>query len=128
MKQILIIEDDAINCMLYKEIISDTTINIDYAYDGQEGIDKFKEKQYDLILLDLGLPKIHGLQVAKLIKEHEEEKKVAIKSVIIVLTANNFPGIRKLAIEAGVDEFLTKPFDIHQLKSLVKKYLQNWHE
>ena len=128
MKQILIIEDDAINCMLYKEIISDTTINIDYAYDGQEGIDKFKEKQYDLILLDLGLPKIHGLQVAKLIKEHEEEKKVAIKSVIIVLTANNFPGIRKLAIEAGVDEFLTKPFDIHQLKSLVKKYLQNGHK
>ena len=128
MKQILIIEDDAINCMLYKEIISDTTINIDYAYDGQEGIDKFKEKQYDLILLDLGLPKIHGLQVAKLIKEHEEEKKVAIKSVIIVLTANNFPGIRKLAIEAGVNEFLTKPFDIHQLKSLVTKYLQNGHE
>ena len=128
MKQILIIEDDAINCMLYKEIISDTTINIDYAYDGQEGIDKFKEKYYDLILLDLGLPKIHGLQVAKLIKEHEEEKKVAIKSVIIVLTANNFPGIRKLAIEAGVDEFLTKPFDIHQLKSLVKKYLQNGHK
>ena len=128
MKQILIIEDDAINCMLYKEIISDTTINIDYAYDGQEGIDKFKEKYYDLILLDLGLPKIHGLQVATLIKEHEEEKKVAIKSVIIVLTANNFPGIRKLAIEAGVDEFLTKPFDIHQLKSLVKKYLQNGHK
>ena len=124
MKQLLIIEDDAINCMLYKEILSDTSINIDFAYDGQEGIDKFKEKNYDLVLLDLGLPKIHGLEVAKLIKKHEAKELVTINTVIIVLTANNFPGTQKLAIEAGVDEYLTKPFDIHHLKSLVNTYLQ----
>ena len=123
LKQILIIEDDAINCMLYKEILADTFVNIDFAYDGQEGIDKFKEKYYDLVLLDLGLPKIHGLEVAKLIKEYEEKEQIAIKTAIIVLTANNFPGTRKLAIDAGVDEYLTKPFDIHYLKSVVKTYL-----
>ena len=123
LKQILIIEDDAINCMLYKEILADTSVNIDFAYDGQEGIDKFKEKYYDLVLLDLGLPKIHGLEVAKLIKEYEEKEQIAIKTAIIVLTANNFPGTRKLAIDAGVDEYLTKPFDIHYLKSVVKTYL-----
>ena len=124
MKQILVIEDDAINCMLYKEILADTHVNIDFAYDGQEGIEKFKEKYYDLVLLDLGLPKIHGLEVAKLIKEHEGKEQAAIKTAIIVLTANNFPGTRKLAIEAGVDEYLTKPFDIHHLKNVVKTYLQ----
>ena len=124
MKQILIIEDDAINCMLYKEILANTSVNIDFAYDGQEGIDRFKEKYYDLVLLDLGLPKIHGLEVAKLIKEHEEKEQVAIKTAIIVLTANNFPGTRKLAIDAGVNEYLTKPFDIHHLKSVVNTYLQ----
>ena len=123
LKQILIIEDDAINCMLYKEILADTFVNIDFAYDGQEGIDKFKEKYYDLVLLDLGLPKIHGLEVAKLIKEYEKKEQISIKTAIIVLTANNFPGTRKLAIDAGVDEYLTKPFDIHYLKSVVKTYL-----
>ena len=124
MKQILIIEDDAINCMLYKEILSDKSVNIDFAYDGQEGIDKFREKYYDVILLDLGLPKIHGLQVAKLMKEHEVKEQVATKTAIIVLTANSYPGTHKLAIEAGVDEYLTKPFDIHHLKSVVNTYLQ----
>ena len=124
MKQLLIIEDDAINCMLYKEILSDKFVNIDFAYDGQEGIDKFKQKYYDAVLLDLGLPKIHGLQVAKLMKEHEEKEQVTIKTAIIVLTANSFPGTHKLAMEAGVDEYLTKPFDIHHLKSVVNTYLQ----
>ena len=126
MKQILIIEDDVINCMVYEEILSDKLVNIDFAYDGQQGLDKFKEKNFDLILLDLELPKIHGLQVAKLIREHETKNPVTIKTPIIIITANNFPGTQNLAIEAGGDAFLIKPFDIHVLRKLVKLYLHKF--
>lgn len=123
MKEILIIEDNKINCMLYEKIINDSARNIDFAYDGQEGIDKFKEKLYDLILLDLGLPKIHGLEVAKMIREHENTQQITANTPIIVITANNFPGTEQLALEAGANEYLTKPFDIKQLRHLVNTYL-----
>lgn len=124
MKQVLIIEDDEFNCLIYNEILSNEFTNIDFAYDGQQGINKFREKTYDLILLDLGLPLIDGLQVAKLIREHELKQLLSNRTPLIVITANNFPGTRKEAIMAGVDEYLTKPFDIIGLQRLTDLYLQ----
>ena len=124
MKQVLIIEDDEFNCLIYNEILANEFTNIDFAYDGQQGINKFREKTYDLILLDLGLPLIGGLQVAKLIREHELKQFFSNRTPLIVITANNFPGTRKEAIMAGVDEYLTKPFDIRELQRLADFYLQ----
>lgn len=127
MKQILIIEDDEFNCLIYNEILSNEFTNIDFAYDGQQGINKFRGKTYDLILLDLGLPLIGGLQVSKLIREHELKQFFSNRTPLIVITANNFPGTRQEAIMAGVDEYLTKPFDIRELQKLADLYLQKEH-
>ena len=124
MQQLLIIEDDEINCMIYERILANNFIQIDFAYDGQQGINKFTEKSYDLILLDLGLPKINGLQVARLIKEQEDKKTLSLKTPIIVITADNSPGTKKLALDAGVNEYLTKPFNIVQIQRLVSTYLE----
>lgn len=124
MQYLLIIEDDEVNCMLYEDILYKETLTIDFAYDGQQGVDKFKSKAYDLIILDIGLPKISGLKVANLIREHEELNPTQGKIPIIVITANSFPGTEKLAMEAGVDAYMTKPFDIHKLRSIVSSFLQ----
>ena len=123
MKKILIIEDDEFNCFIYKEILSNDLTNIEFAHDGQEGIDKFKEKLYDLVLLDLGLPKINGLEVVRLIKEYENEHLISKKTPIIIITANSFPGTKELSLGAGVNEYLTKPFNIEELKRLANLYL-----
>lgn len=125
MRHILIIEDDEINCMIYEEILSNDHTVIDFAYDGQQGIDKFKEKKYDLILLDLGLPKIGGLQVAQLIKEYEAKEQLDETTPIIVITADGSSDTRRLSFSAGVNEFLTKPFDIKQLENLVDQYVKD---
>ena len=124
MNQLLIIEDDKINRMIYGQILSNDFTTIDYAADGQEGINKFKANCYDVILLDLGLPKINGLQVAQLIREYEANHPYVDKTPIIVITADNFPGTQQQAFDAGVDEYLTKPFNIQHLKSLINTYLQ----
>jgi CheY-like chemotaxis protein len=124
MHQILIIEDNEINCMIYEKILSNDYTCLDFAYDGQEGIDKFKEKSFDLILLDLGLPKIGGIEVARLIKEYEAAEKRLTKIPIIVITADSTSATRQAALAVGVDEYLTKPFNIDQLQSMVQHYFQ----
>lgn len=124
MKHLLIIEDDEVNCILYEEILCNDTLQIDFAYDGQQGLDRFKEKSYDLILLDLGLPRISGLEVARIIRELEENLDPEYKTPVIIITANNFPGTQLQAKEAGADGYLTKPFEIEHLQSMVTTYLQ----
>jgi two-component system response regulator ArlR len=123
MRQILIIEDNKINCMIYEKILSDDKTLLDFAYDGQEGVDKFGAKKYDVILLDLGLPKISGLRVAQIIREGEQINKT-VKTPIIVITADSTPETRAGVMEVGVDEYLTKPFNIDQLKMLVDLYVK----
>jgi CheY-like chemotaxis protein len=121
MRQLLIIEDNKINCMIYEKILSDDQTLLDFAYDGQEGLDKFGAKTYDVILLDLGLPKVSGLQVAQIIRESEQLNKKA-KTPIIVITADSSPETRASVMELDVDEYLNKPFNIDQLKKLVDFY------
>lgn len=128
MKQLLVIEDDEFNCMLYHDILCDEQIQIDSAHDGQQGLDKFKEKVYDLILLDLMLPKIGGLEVARSMREYEATTHYATRTPIIVITANSIPGTRQLVQAAGVEGYLSKPFDIVELRELVALFLQKKQE
>ena len=123
LKEILIIEDDEFNCFIYKEILSNAFTSISFAHDGQEGIDRFKEKSYDLVLLDLGLPKINGLEVLRLIKEFETAPLRSATTPIIIITANSFPGTKEIALAAGAHQYLTKPFNIEELKNLAGLYL-----
>lgn len=123
MQHLLVIEDDKINCMLYEDILCEATMTIDFAYDGQQGLDKFKEKPYDLILLDIGLPKISGLKIVDLIREHEGLQPGLYRTPIIVITANSFPGTQKSAMEAGVDAYMNKPFDIKELRTIVSSLI-----
>lgn len=124
MEQLLIIEDDEINRFIYERILSTSTRSIDYAFDGQQGIDKVRENSYDLIILDLGLPLISGLEVARLIKEYEADKPVSEQTPIIVITADNSAKTKELALKAGVAQYLTKPFDIIGLQVLVSTYIK----
>ncbi|MEB0264043.1 response regulator [Mucilaginibacter sp. 10I4] len=124
MNRILIIEDNEINCMIYRKILTSDFTDLHFAYDGEQGIDKFKENSYLLVLLDLGLPKIVGLEVAHLIKEFEINEQRIVKTPIIVITADNSQSTKLKALAAGVNEYITKPFNIEDLKTIVGYYIQ----
>jgi CheY-like chemotaxis protein len=110
--------------MIYRKVLKDDFTELDFAYDGQQGINKFMENNYLLVLLDLGLPKIGGLEVAHLIKEFEINEQRIVKTPIIVITADNAHDTKLKALAAGVNEYVTKPFKIEDLKTMVGYYIQ----
>lgn len=121
---VLIIEDERINCMIYDNLLSRMNMKLSFAYDGLTGIQEFVKNTYDLILLDLGLPRIGGIDVAKYIRTHEQVYQRE-KTPIIVITADDSPLTFKHVFDAGADEYLNKPFNITTFKELLTKYKFN---
>ncbi len=87
--------------------------SIDTAYDGQEALDKFEANDYDLILLDLMLPKIDGFDVCQRIRNVSDVP-------IIMLTAKGDDMDKIMGLEYGADDYMTKPFNMLELKARIK--------
>ena len=109
--KILVIEDDRINCIIYETILEDSGVSLEFAYDGEQGISKFRADEYDLVLLDLGLPKIDGLTVAREIRKFELTAGKS-RTPVIIITANSSPQTRQNIMEVDVDDYMFKPFDL----------------
>lgn len=122
--RILIIEDNEINCMIYRKVFGPAEYILDFACDGLLGIQKFEANPYDLILLDLGLPKIDGISVAVRMRVHEKDQGSS-NVPIIVVTADDSFSTKKKALKAGVDHYVSKPFSIENIKLLVAMCLLN---
>ena len=119
MPSILVIEDkDSMQRMLTATLESEG-YEVDAASDGQTGIDQAREKRYDLVLTDLKLPSMDGLQVLSELKEIDPETSV------ILMTAYGTIETAVQAMRLGAYDFLTKPFDTDHLSVLIKRALEN---
>ncbi|KKP69912.1 hypothetical protein A2X44_01740 [candidate division CPR3 bacterium GWF2_35_18] len=103
-KKILIVEDDEFLSSLYKELLTEEGYNVDLMKDGQTGLDAAKKGGYDLILLDIMLPKMDGLQVLKTLEESNNEK----NGPIVMLTNLGQDSIVRDALKNGASGFLIK--------------------
>ncbi|MFU0800904.1 MAG: response regulator transcription factor [Xylanivirga thermophila] len=112
-KNILIVDDEPAIVKGLKFTLEQDGYKIDAAYDGEEAIDKFNSGDYDLIILDVMLPKVNGLTVLQKVRE-----KSSIP--VIMLTAKGEDMDKILGLEYGADDYLTKPFNILELKARVK--------
>ena len=119
-KTVLIVDDEPDIVESIKFRLELETIECLEAYDGEEALLKAKKEKPDLILLDIMLPKMNGYKVARLLKFDSSYKHIPI----IMLTARTQEQDIKLGKETGADEYVTKPFDMDTLISLVKKYLK----
>jgi len=117
MKQILIIEDDLEIIRLLKIHLTDFIYDISTATDGEVGLQKALEKDYDLILLDLTLPTIDGIEVCKKLRAQKN-------TPVIMLTAKSEEIDRVLGLEIGADDYITKPFSIRELLARVKAVIR----
>lgn len=115
-KTILVAEDVESNFLLLKAILGKTYCLL-HAYNGQEAIEMFTANQPDLILMDVKMPIMDGLQATKLIREQ------SLEIPIIALTAFAFDQDRIRVIEAGCNDFLTKPLSPPLLKETIEKYI-----
>ena len=114
MAYILIVEDNEMNRDMLGRRLERRGFEIDFALDGQEGLDKMRERKPDLVLMDMGLPVLDGWQATTQAKEDEGLKDIPI----IALTAHALETDRQKALAAGADDFDTKPVDIKRLLEL----------
>ncbi len=113
-KNVLIIEDDLDIANLIKLQLVDLGCDVDISHDGLEGLNLFKTRQYALIILDIMLPGMDGLDICKAIRATESSVP------IMMLTAKSTELDRVLGLELGADDYLTKPFSVLELVARVK--------
>ena len=111
MAKILLVEDNEMNRDMLSRRLECKGYEVDLAVDGQEAVDKAKAGGYDLILMDMSLPEIDGWEATRILRSSPE----AEKTPIIALTAHAMAGDREKALEAGCDEYDTKPIELDRL-------------
>jgi DNA-binding response OmpR family regulator len=117
--RILLVEDEKDLSNAIKEGLEDNFFTVDQAFDGEEAIDKIEiERSYDLIIVDIMIPKIDGIKLLKMIREKE------IKTPILMLTAKNGIDYKVNSFDLGADDYLTKPFDFRELLARIKSLIR----
>lgn len=118
--KILYAEDNLINQRVTKFLLQKINIECEVASNGQQAFDMFKKKNYDLILMDMYMPEVGGLEATTLIREFEKKHSSEKRVFIVAATANTFDEDRKKCIDAGMNDFLRKPFKEVELMKVIE--------
>lgn len=113
MKKVLVVDDEKSIVKGIKFSLEQDGMMVDVAYDGEEAYEKAKNNSYDMILLDIMLPGHTGLEVCQMIREFSDVP-------IIMLTAKGEDMDKILGLEYGADDYITKPFNILEVKARIK--------
>lgn len=111
---VLLLEDDAVLSLEIKKYLSDNQIECDAVYDGELFLKLAQQKNYDIYVLDVNVPKINGFDVCKLIRKED------ITTPILMLTAFEAISDKIEAFDAGADDYLVKPFHFEELIARLK--------
>jgi two-component system cell cycle response regulator DivK len=118
--RVLVVEDIEDNLVLITSLLEMADFTVVEARDGREAITQAKAHQPDLILLDMSLPEMDGWAVARTLRQMPE----FASTLIVALTAHAMPGDRERTLDAGCDEFLTKPIDVPNFLPTINKILE----
>jgi CheY-like chemotaxis protein len=116
--RVLIVEDNLTNRQVVITVLRALGYQPDIAENGRQGIDKASTGKYDLILLDVQMPDVDGLAVARYVREFVNDP----RPTIVAITAGVTPEDRQACFDAGMDDFVMKPFKIATLKEVILKY------
>ena len=117
MAKVLVVDDEKLIVKGIRFSLEQDGMEVDCAYDGIEAIEKAKEKEYDVVLLDVMLPGHDGFEVCQAIREFSEMP-------IIMLTAKGGDMDKILGLEYGADDYITKPFNILEVKARIKAIMR----
>lgn len=116
--RVLVIDDHPINLTLASAILGKLGIKADIAKDGYEGLALVTQGQYQIILMDMQMPRMDGLEATRAIRTMA----LPLRPHIIAMTANAFDSDRDLCLAAGMDDFISKPFRIDELRRKIAAY------
>ena len=118
-KKVLIVEDDYSIAELQKDYLELSGFQVEICRDGAEGLDEIRKNKYDLLILDVMLPKINGFEILKEIYEN--------KDIPVLLVSAKKEEIDKIkGLSLGADDYITKPFSPGELVARVKSHIQNY--
>lgn len=116
-KKVLVVDDEKLIVKGIRFSLEQEGMEVDCAYDGEEAYNMAKEKEYDMILLDVMLPKMDGFEVCQAIREFSDMP-------IIMLTAKGDDMDKILGLDYGADDYITKPFNILEVKARIKAIMR----
>lgn len=120
--KILLVEDNPLNQKIVGFYLRKHDHDVEMASTGEKALEIFKNEHFDIILMDLMLPGLNGYEVTKFMREIESEHPERKKSIIIALTANTLDNDREKCLQQGMDEFVSKPFDMNKLSFIFNKF------
>lgn len=112
--RILIVEDDKDLSSAIARVLKIEKMEVDQSYDGEEGLDYIHQCDYDLIIMDVMMPKLDGLSV---VRQMREEKNT---TPVLILTARSMVDDKVMGLDSGADDYLTKPFAIKELLARIR--------
>lgn len=116
-KKVLVVDDEKLIVKGIRFSLLQDGMEVDYAYDGEEALNMAKANSYDMILLDVMLPKMDGFEVCQAIREFSDVP-------IVMLTAKGDDMDKILGLEYGADDYITKPFNILEVKARIKAIMR----
>lgn len=119
--KILLVEDNLLNQRIVLFSLNKFNHEVTIANNGLEAVEIFKESEFDVILMDIMMPIMDGLEATVKIREVEGMSNTGKRTPIIALTANTMDNDRSKCLSYGMDEFMAKPFDMEKLKSIFEQ-------
>ncbi len=116
-KKVLVVDDEKLIVKGIRFSLEQDGMEVDCAYDGEEALEKAKSTRYDIILLDVMLPKLTGFEVCQQIREFSD-------TPVVMLTAKGDDMDKILGLEYGADDYITKPFNILEVKARIKAIMR----
>ena len=116
-KKVLVVDDEKLIVKGIRFSLEQDGMEVECAYDGEEALNMARENEYDIILLDIMLPKMNGLEVCQQIREFSSVP-------IVMLTAKGEDMDKILGLEYGADDYITKPFNILEVKARIKAIMR----
>jgi PAS domain S-box-containing protein len=120
---ILVAEDNLVNQEVIRAMLDYLGVSVDVVSSGREALEAATRKPYDLVFMDCQMPDMDGYEATEALRRLERERNAAARLPIITLTAHALQGDREKCLEAGMDDYLGKPFTLEQLQHIIETWL-----
>jgi signal transduction histidine kinase/CheY-like chemotaxis protein len=118
-KKILLVDDNQVNLMLLAALLKKVGVNVTKASSGKLALEKLAEHEFDLVVMDVQMPDMDGLQATKLIR-----KELQLNVPVVAFTANAMEADKRACYDAGMNDFLTKPVEYNMLIAVLSRWLK----
>jgi len=117
MARILVVDDDELNRRLMRVILTQEGHRVEVAANGLEALEAVKQNKFDMVFMDLHMPEMDGMESSRQIRAWEQGDS---HTFIVALTASYLPEIGQALFDAGMDNYISKPFEVAQVQRLLK--------